>query len=70
MRNTAAKPERKFLAGVPVEIREVLDWYDAGHARVDAPTRVTEFATKFLGAMNEIARLFQRWRFLRQSFSR
>jgi len=46
MRDTAAKPEGKFLAEVPLEIQELLDWYDTRHARGDAPSSMSEFASK------------------------
>jgi len=40
--NAATNGKSKFLADVPSEIRELLDWYEA-----------REFATKFLSGMVE-----------------
>lgn len=53
MTSAASNQESKFLAGVPPEIREVLDWYAAGAARGDAGTKLAEFAFKFLGWLIE-----------------
>lgn len=53
MTSTASSAENRFLADVPPEIREVLDWHAKGAARGDAGAKLTEFASKFLGALIE-----------------
>ena len=47
---SAIGDESKFLRDAPAEIRDVLDWNDAGQTQ-RAPTKMTEFAENFLGAM-------------------
>lgn len=53
MTSATSNGDSKFLADVPREIREVLDWYAAGAARGDAGAKLTGFASKFLGALVE-----------------
>ena len=52
MTSSAIGDESKFLRDAPAEIRDVLDWDDAGQTQ-RAPTKMTEFAGNFLGAMCE-----------------
>jgi hypothetical protein len=42
----------EFLEDVPVEIRDLLDWYGAGRPHAPAQEMI-EFASHFLGAMHE-----------------
>jgi len=43
----------RFLGEAPPEIRDVLDWFNAGKSRGVPPQHLTEFAGKFLGAMHD-----------------
>jgi tetratricopeptide (TPR) repeat protein len=51
--NAANDGNNKFLADLPPEIREMLDWYAGRGARSNPRPKLTEFASKFLGGMNE-----------------
>ncbi len=53
MTNAPSDGESKFLANVPPEIREILEWYAARAVQGNPAPKLTEFASKFLGAMNE-----------------
>ena len=53
MTNAATNGKSKFLAEVPSEIRELLDWYEARAVRGSPGPKLTEFATKFLSGMVE-----------------
>ena len=53
MTNAPSDGEGKFLANVPPEIRELLEWYAARAVQGSPAPKLTEFASKFLGAMNE-----------------
>jgi tetratricopeptide (TPR) repeat protein len=48
LNNTVNNREENFLADLPPEIQEILDWYTAGEARGNAGPKLTEFAAKFL----------------------
>jgi hypothetical protein len=51
--NAATNGKSKFLADVPSEIRELLDWYDVRAVPGSPGPKLTEFATKFLSGMVE-----------------
>jgi hypothetical protein len=51
--NAATNGKSKFLADVPSEIRELLDWYEARAVPGSPGPKLTEFATKFLSGMVE-----------------
>jgi hypothetical protein len=51
--NAATNGKSKFLADVPSEIRELLDWYEARAVPGSPGLKLTEFATKFLSGMVE-----------------
>jgi len=51
--NAASNGDSKFLADVPPEIQEILDWYAKGAARGDAEPKLTDFAAKFLSWLIE-----------------
>lgn len=53
MTNAANNEESKFLAGVPPEIREILEWYSTVPVRGDGAPRLVQFASKFLGWLIE-----------------
>lgn len=53
MTNAANNAESKFLAGVPPEIREILERYSTVPVRGDGAPKVVEFASKFLGWLIE-----------------
>lgn len=53
MTSAPSSGERNFLADIPPEIREVLDWYAVRSARGDSGPKLNEFASKFLGGMIE-----------------
>ena len=53
MTNAATNGKSKFLADVPSEIPELLDWYEARAVRGSPASELTEFATKFLSGMVE-----------------
>ena len=48
MTNAPNNGGAKFLAGVPTEIRELLDWYGAREVRGNPGPKLTEFANRFL----------------------
>ena len=48
MINEASNGESKFLADVPSEIRELLDWYEARQVLGNPGHKLTEFANRFL----------------------
>lgn len=50
--------EDKFLQDVPVEVREVLDWYGTGHSLQGPGPEIRDFAAKFLGAMLDDGAVF------------
>ena len=52
MTSSAIGDESKFLRDAPAEIRDVLDWDDAGQTQ-RAATKMTEFAGNFLDAMHD-----------------
>jgi tetratricopeptide (TPR) repeat protein len=43
----------EFLEDVPLEIRDLLDWYGAGRPQTPPSQEMSEFASYFLGAMHE-----------------
>jgi tetratricopeptide (TPR) repeat protein len=51
--NTATNGKSTFLADIPSEIRELLDWYEARKVRGSPGPKLTEFANRFLGGMIE-----------------
>ena len=51
--NATNDMESRFLEDLPTEIKDVLDWFNVGHARGVPPQNLTEFAGKFLGAMHD-----------------
>ena len=53
MTNAATNGKSKFLADVPSEIRELLDWHEAREVRGNPGPKLTEFANRFLGGMIE-----------------
>lgn len=53
MTSAANNGESKFLAGVPAEIREILEWYSTTPVRGDGGPKLVEFASKFLGWLIE-----------------
>ena len=53
MTNAPSDGEGKFLANVPPEIQEILEWYTARAVQGSPAPKLTEFASKFLGAMSE-----------------
>ncbi len=53
MTNAASNGESNFLAYVPSEIRELLDWHEAKGVRGSPGPKLTEFANRFLGWMIE-----------------
>lgn len=54
MTNAATNGKNKFLADVPSEIRELLDWHEAREVRCNPGPKLTEFANRFLGGMIEV----------------
>jgi hypothetical protein len=48
MTNTATNGNSTFLADIPSEIRELLDWYEAKAVQGGPGPKLTEFANKFL----------------------
>jgi tetratricopeptide (TPR) repeat protein len=53
MTNAATNGNSKFLADVPSEIRELLEWYAVRELRGNPGPKLTEFASRFLGGMIE-----------------
>jgi len=51
--NAATNGKSKFLADVPSEIRELLDWHEAREVRGNPGPELTEFAERFLSGMIE-----------------
>jgi hypothetical protein len=51
--NIATNGKSTFLADIPSEIRELLDWYEAREVRGSPGPKLTEFANRFLGGMIE-----------------
>lgn len=48
---TVTDTESRFLEDFPSEIREVLDWYGAGHSLQAPGLEMSKFAAKFVGTM-------------------
>ena len=53
MTNTASHEQSKFLSGVPSEVRELLDWYEAREVRGNPSPEMASFANRFLGWLIE-----------------
>jgi hypothetical protein len=56
--STATDLESSFLADLPTEIGDVLNWFNLGQARGVPPSHLTEFAGKFLGVMRDDGAVF------------
>jgi len=64
--NAASNGNDKFLAEVPFEIRELLEWYEARAVRGSPGPKLTDFASKFLGGMIEDHAVIRHSLFIRQ----
>ena len=51
--STTGTERSEFLEDVPVEIRDLLDWYDSGQPQSPPTQQIIDFASHFLGAIHE-----------------
>jgi hypothetical protein len=51
--STATDLESSFLADLPTEIGDVLNWFNLGQPRGVPPLHLSEFAGKFLAALHD-----------------